>query len=203
MEKIIFVIAIVVISMIHSWLQKRKGEDETDPAPWPGPLPRRPGAPPVNRPGAPSSKPTNWEDELRRLLQGEDPEDSKPPVIVQPPPLIAPAPMPATVPSGSRLRSRPAPGADTGGDLDVGLPIRMPTLERSAQAFLRASNLEKRVAEHMRGVDAQVAAHVITEVKRRKSPDIQNAVALVRNPQSQRIAILAGVILGPPKALEN
>lgn len=30
MEKLIFLIAIVVISMLHSWWQKRKGEGDAD-----------------------------------------------------------------------------------------------------------------------------------------------------------------------------
>ena len=34
MEKIIFLIAIVVISMIHSWWKKRNGQSDEDAAPW-------------------------------------------------------------------------------------------------------------------------------------------------------------------------
>lgn len=203
MEKILFVVALVVISMIHSWLQKRKGEPEEDSSPWPGTPPRRPNAPPMSRPAPPVSPAGSWEDELRRLLQGDEPADSRPPVVSQPPPLAVPPPMPRPVPPRSRATPSPEPVTDTGGDSDVGLPVQMPTLERSAQAFLRASNLETRVAEHMRGVDAKVTSHVVAEIKRQKSPDIRNAVAMVRNPQSQRTAILTGVILGPPKALES
>lgn len=87
--------------------------------------------------------------------------------------------------------------------METGLPVQMPTLEQSAQAFLRASNLESRVADHMRGIDARVTSHVVAEVRREKSPAVREALALVRNRQSQRAAIIAGVILGPPKALES
>lgn len=204
MEKIIFVIAIVVISMIHSWLQKRKGEPEDDPSPWPTARPRRAAPPPINQPSSPQAPPKaeSWEDELRRLLQGDEPAQPPPPVVVQIPP-----PAPPPLPARESRRSRPAPvvvpQVETSGEMEVGLPVQMPTLEQSAQAYLRASNLEARVAEHMRNVDARVTSHVVAEVKREKSPAIREALALVRNRQSQRAAVIAGIVLGPPKALES
>ncbi len=199
MEKLIFVIAVVVISMIHSWLQKRKGEPEEDSAPWPASRPRRPVPPPANRP-APGME--TWEDELRRLLQGGEPRQDRPPVVVQVPPTVPP-PLPRTAARRPRIAPVPAAKAEVEGEMETGLPVQMPTLEQSAQAFLRASNLESRVADHMRGIDARVTSHVVAEVRREKSPAVREALALVRNRQSQRAAIIAGVILGPPKALES
>ena len=88
-------------------------------------------------------------------------------------------------------------------DMETGLPVRMPTLEKSAQAFLRASQLESKVAEHMQRVGEQVTTHKKIEVRRGVSPEIRQAIGLVRNRQSQRAAIIAGIVLGPPKAMEG
>lgn len=199
MEKLIFVIAIVVISMIHSWLQKRKEQPEEESSPWPKPQPRHPNAPPpLNRPPQPAPKAGNWEEELRRLLQGGEPARPRPPVVI-----AAPPPLPRTPSARPRVVPAPVVTVEPDGDMDTGLPVRMPTLEKSAQAFLRASSLEARVAEHMRGVDARVTSHAAPEIKRTKAPEVREALALVRGRQSQRAAIIASVILGPPKALEG
>ena len=201
MEKALIILAIVVISMIHSWWKKRNGEGDEDAAPWPTAPPRRPpGAPPQNRPAsAPPSQAANWEEELRRLLQGEEPGRSAPPVVVQ----QAPPPLPRAIAPRPQVAPRMEPVMDLGGEMETGLPVQMPSLEHSAKAFLRASQLEQRVSDHMHGVDVRVTEHKIIEIKKQTSPEIRQAVALVRNRQSQRAAIIAGIILGPPKAMEG
>jgi hypothetical protein len=78
----------------------------------------------------------------------------------------------------------------------------MPTLEHSAQAFLRASNIESKVAEHMQRAGQQVASHKKLEIKRDVAPEIRQAIGLLRNRQSQRAVVIAGIVLGPPKAME-
>lgn len=157
----------------------------------PPPL-RRPGNPSTGRPAPAPSPAASWEEELRRLLQGEQqPRRTPPPVVIQVPP-----PLPPPV-------RRPAPVPQSDPDMDRGLSVRMPTLEHSAQAFLRASNLESKVAEHMQRVGQQVASHKKLELKKEVAPAIRQALSLVRNRQSQRAAIIAGIVLGPPKALEG
>ncbi len=203
MEKLIFLVAVVVISMLHSWWQKRKGEGEPESPAWPVPNPRRPSVPPRQSPQTRPPQPpaASWEDELRRLLQGEEPSrPAAPPVVVQSAP---PPPLPRAVAPRPRVVSKPEPTVDLGGEMESSLPVHMPTLEHSAQAFLRASQLESKVAAHMNRVDQQVTMHTGLEVKRQTSPAVQEALGLVRNRQSQRAAILAGIILGPPKAMEG
>jgi hypothetical protein len=198
-DQLIFLLVVVVLSMLHSWWKKRKGEPETETEsePWPGQKPNRPPkSPPAGRPGPPPSKAASWEEELRRLLQGEEPaRPAPPPVVVQLPP-----PLP-------RAASRPAPRPiiveQSDPDMDKGLPVKMPTLEHSAQAFLRASQLESKVASHMDRVGHQVTAHPKLETRKEVAPTIRQAIGLVRQRQSQRAAILAGIILGPPKAMET
>src|SRR5882762_1809663 len=91
-NQLIFLLVFVVISMLHSWWKKKKGEPETntESESWPGQKPGRPPAGrPAGRPAPPPSKAANWEEALRRLLQGEEPaRPTPPPVVVQvPPPL--------------------------------------------------------------------------------------------------------------------
>lgn len=194
MEQILFLIAVGVLSMLHSWWTKRnEKEPEQEDAPAPG-QPQRPA------PKRPS--PASWEEELRRLLEGDDekPPSRPPPVVVPAPRPSAPPPLPST--SRPRVQTRP-PVVESAGESDVGLPVQMPSLEQSAQSFLRASQLEQRVAEHMRGVDARVSNPVVPAPVRRQSEAAKRAISLLRDRQSQRAAIVAGVILGPPKALEG
>ncbi len=201
MEKVIFLIAIVVISMIHSWWKKRNGQSDEDAAPWPTAPPRRPPTvPPQNRPAsAPQSKAANWEDELRRLLQGEESARPVPPPVVQqsPPALpraIIPQPKPAPL---------PATVSQSDPDMDTGWNRQAPSLLQTAQAFLHGSIPEKEVARHMQQAHPHVATHQTLSLKKQESPEVRQAVALVRNRQSQRAAIIAGIILGPPKAMEG
>ena len=196
MEKVILILAIVVISIIHSWWKKRNGQGDEDATPWPTAPPRRPPAvPPQNRPiNAPQPMAANWEEELRRLLQGEEPaRPAPPPVVVQAPPSIPRVASPPT--------PRPVIVAQSDPDMDKGLAV--PSLEQSAQAFLRASQIEAKVAAHMQRVDQQVATHPKLNFKKDAPPEIRQAVALVRGRQSQRAAIIAGIILGPPKSMEG
>jgi hypothetical protein len=204
MEKLIFIAVVVVLSLLHAWWKKRQeaGEDESNP--WPGYPPRhKPTAPSAPRPAPPPSPAASWEEELRRLLQGEEPARPAPPPVVVQQPRSAPPPLPR----GAATRPAPAPHPifveQVDPDMEKGLPVKMPSLEQSAQAYLHASQLESRVAAHMQRVDQQVTTHQKLESKKEISPAIRQAVALVRQRQSQRAAILAGIILGPPKAVEG
>lgn len=198
MEKLIFVAVIAVLSILHSWWKKRQeaAESQAEEVQSDRP-PRTPGGR-VQTP-RPSTA-SNWEEELRRLLQGEEVQRPVPrPVILSPSPM---APPPLPVPSVRRPAPEPVFASQSDPDMDIGLPVRMPTMADSAQAFLRASNIEAKVAAHMQRADQQVASHPKFVLKREASPEVRQAVSLVRNRQSQRAVILAGIILGPPKAME-
>jgi len=108
--------------------------------------------------------------------------------------VIAPPPKPV---------QRPPPLSQRDPDMEKGLPVQMPSLAQSAQAYLRASRLESRVATHMKGVEEQVTTHKKLVVRKQAPADIRQAIGLVRQRQSQRAAIIASVVLGPPKALEG
>ena len=207
MEKLILIIAIVIISLLHIWWKKRNGEGDEDAAPWSGQPQRRPPvAPPASRPSGPSpTKASNWEDELRRLLQGEDPaRPVPPPIVVQ----QAPPPLPGAIPPRPAAQRpapmpRPEPVAQVDSDMGSGWSAQRPSMVESAQAFLHGSMAESQLAGHIQREHSEVAIRPIFELKKKASPEIRQAVALVRNRQSQRVAIIAGIILGPSKAMEG
>jgi hypothetical protein len=79
----------------------------------------------------------------------------------------------------------------------------MPTLTESAQAWQRAENLDDRVIERLRRASEQVVTNRTLLARRKGAPEIKQALKLLRDRPSQRAAIIASVVLGPPKALES
>jgi len=223
MNSLIFIAIVIGFVVLHSWWNARKQAEEQRSGrqePSPGPDSRSPsqrtGSPPPARP----SPAANWEEELRRLLEGDSPAPPPSPgPRTVPPPVTVPPPLPARrVPAPVRPRPLAASPAPTRAptsmpplapvpvidrDMETGLPVKMPSLQESAKAYVRASQLETRVAEHMRQVDRQVTTHAKLDRVRSVSPEIKQALGLLRTRSSQRAAILAGVVLGPPRALEE
>jgi len=207
MTKLIFIAIFVILSLLHSWWKKRQEEQENDPAdrsgqprPQPGPrsAPGQPAPPPA------MASPRNWEEELSRLLRGESaapPAAPAPPRRPPPVPVPAPAARASVRPSPRRPVRAPQPTTGSGSDpdMDKGLPVHLPGLTQSAQAYLRASQLEFKVADRMRRVEQQVAAHKTVAVTRQVRPEIDQALRLLRDRQSQRAAFVAGVVFGPPR----
>jgi hypothetical protein len=75
-------------------------------------------------------------------------------------------------------------------------------LRQSKEAYERASQLDKNVAEHIDRVPGQ---HVLaTRVMRRAiSPEVTQAVSMFKSGQTARQAVMASLVLGPPRALEE
>jgi len=209
MEKLIFLVVIVIITALHHWWKNRNGPpaDEED-QPWPA-APRRqaPPPPPGSNPAPARPQATNWEEELRRLLEGDAPRRPVPPVVMAPAPPPLPAPprpqpkrQPAAPPPFLARSSIPVP--DEGHEEEAGLPVKMPTLAQSAQAYLSARTLDARMAARLKQVSQNVQTHPKFTMQRQPMPAIRQGVALLRDRQSQRAAIIASIVLGPPKALE-
>ena len=85
------------------------------------------------------------------------------------------------------------------------VPAPSPHLAAAQDAYTQASHLHERVAERMEDVDERVKDHSVGWGAREDltSQDIADAVAMVRRPDTARQAIIASVILAPPKALEG
>ena len=197
--KTLFVIVAIIASFVWSAYQKRRAEEESSEPLLP---PKPKGSGPPSRPGpqrpAQQSRPTeprSWEEELRRVLQGESPT-APPPVVIVREPAPAPPPLP-------RARPAPAPRIAEANPMDVGLPVAMPSLTQSAAAHHRATHLDEAVAERMRKVGERLATHKVALGQKTSAVEIRRALALLKDRHSQRAAIIASLILGPPKALEN
>ncbi len=213
------VVAIAIGSAIYNWLQKRN-EAAKDQDSQPSPDPRQRKQPLTGKqPVAPrQTKPASWEEELRRLLEGEPPAEPAPPIIIYEQRPAAPAPPP--------LRNAPPVVEE-----QSPAPVRpLATLKESSSAYERAEQIDKQVEAQLGrigsmaeattalqkagGLDVAVAdrlskvtGHLVPEaaVVHRKvcPPEVEQVVALFRNPRSARQAVLASFILGPPKAFDE
>ncbi len=212
-------LAVVVISAISSWLQSRnKKEGQSEP--WGGEddeayRQRRTGgsSPPTPNP----NQPLNWEEELKRLLEGTV---SAPPPV-PPPPVHRRVPPPPPVPARVSRESLPTedehqPARESAATpwQDVSLdslpePTKpLATLEHSTQAYQRAAQLHEAVAARMQRVDEQTEKHgkplsAPVPTRRVTNPDARAVVSLLRRPATARQALLASFVLAPPKALES
>jgi hypothetical protein len=196
METLITIAIFVVVAIISSWLKKKQEpEDESWPGQPPPPLPGR-----ADRSGErppPRTKAASWEEELRKLLEGEEPAHPPPPPVIVydvPKPVRPPPPRPAA--------PRPAPVIERD-EQDIGLPVHLPPLTQSVQAYQRASQLDVQVAERLRQIEQQVTRHTIAPKAEWVSAEILRAKSMLRSRDSLRSAIVATVILGPPKAFEG
>jgi hypothetical protein len=181
--------------------------------------------PPANRPDPsrprPQPGPTSWENELRRLLdnQGQAPPASAPPparpIPTRPPPIVVPqAPRVITVsparpvivldspPPAAPVRVRPVivPPSLPPGVLTSGQPLA--TLSEAQLAYARASQLDKAAAARIERVPGQ-EVQLTTVVRKSTSPEVTQVLSLFKNPQAARQAVIAAIILGPPRAFEE
>jgi hypothetical protein len=177
-----------VIAILSAVLKKKeKDEEETFELP-PELKPRRDQNEPPKR---------SWEEELRKLL-----EDRLPPTpVVRPtPPIHRPFAPPVIEPTWAEPQS------------ETHLPAEPPPMEPAFAGpagfcppdarFSDAAHLQERVALHM----ADVTQHRVgsTSVQRVKvSPEILEVSEMVRSRRGARAAIIASIILGPPRALEG
>lgn len=215
------VLAIVIISALTSWYQKRNKKDGQA-EPWGGEddetYRQRTGgsAPPAPNP----NQPLNWEEELKRLLEGKPPLDGTAGTPPPPPPVIrreVPPPLPRTVSRESEgideesiaSRESSSPWQDTSYDSLPEPTKPLANLEHHTHAYQRASQLHETVAAHLRRVDEQTEKHgkplAAPRLLRRDtgSADARAVVALLRRPSTARQALLASFVLAPPKALES
>jgi hypothetical protein len=231
-EGLLFILVLAAITGLSNWLQQRRKDKE---AGWPPE--RRPLAPP--RPGSPESRPGpppvtapppprpafNWEEELRRLLEGEP---SAPPTVeAAPPPTPSPTPPPPVRPTPVPAAPAEAPPPRPARPLAKPLapprsPVRFPeeaealdeapapsfqlaAMEQSAAAHKRASRLDIQTTARLQAVAARTAEPVPAQPAARlrgRSAEAAQVVGQLRHPRSARQVVLASVILGPPKALE-
>jgi hypothetical protein len=229
-ETLITLLIFVGLSVLSSWLKNRNAEKEADDLPPPPRIPRR-GQP--DRPAQPAreQKPVSWEEELRRLLEGESPAAPPPqPILVErrapePPPLP-----PITQTPLIRTANRRSVVAEEESAEGGGRAVNMPTLSQAASSqayasqvddraaerlrqggafaaanasFARASQLHELTAARMRHVSEQTPAMMAVTTRVSRTSEGVRVSAMLRNPESVRTAIVASIILGQPKAIES
>ena len=84
--------------------------------------------------------------------------------------------------------------------------VHLPTLKDSATANQRASHLQARRIEGLKHVEEITERHLASVPRAHRatvSPDAARTIALIRNRNTVRQAIVAAMIFGTPKGLEN
>ncbi|HEY0550691.1 MAG TPA: hypothetical protein VGF13_13890 [Verrucomicrobiae bacterium] len=196
-SSLIWLAVFIVIAVVSSFFKKKsESEDEWE---LPSELkPRRDELPPLQRPVA-----SRWEEELRRTLQQH-------PAPAAPPPIVQQLPPREVRPVYRHVHEDPA--AEEEPHIQVALPVPqpftehifqpLPGLTESTQRYAQASTLEERVQKHMQSVSGQRVG--TTSVHHTElPPEVRALVDSFRNPRGVRSAILASIILGPPRAFDS
>ncbi len=217
MEKLITFLVVLVVAAISTWLQKKNQEKQERENPRP-PTPARPvGTPRPLKPRPTPQRPTSWEDELRRLLGDESatPPPLKPVPPVRPTPVIIQSPRPAPVPRPIKVvpapvisQTAPAPQpaptlANLTGAAQVEQSVRdLGAMQESKRAYARASRLDTVMANRIATTPGK-PVETTSVVYRAASPEVTQVLSLFKNARGARQAVIASIILGPPKSLEG
>lgn len=166
--------------------------------------------PPVHEP-APIGR-DSWEDQLRRLLDGEPLEEpvSRPVAPPVSPPVLPPSSSPPTParlqptfdeePVPLESREIPASSDDWAGMGGARLNTAA-KLAGAAAAYREASNLRTIIENRLRAARAR-SEEKASLARQGRRPKAAPALELFRKPDTVRTAIIASTILQPPKALE-
>jgi hypothetical protein len=194
---------------LFNWIRKRGQPDE-----WGDEMDRE--TPPDSPLDRPRPEKPDWEEELRRLLEGEEappktppraPPPIPPPVVVvnrpTPPPVRQqPAPPPLPFPSPRSQPSEWAPEPPEQREIpEAAVPVQ--SLQEAARAFLRGNQLESKVAAQMHDVGRHAQLRSVTAVPQQTAAEVKRARRWLDDRESLRAAVIASVILGPPKSLED
>jgi hypothetical protein len=200
MEGLLVILMLALLSAVSNWLKRRAQPEE--PEVWPdesGPGDRPPAysgsdAPEeFERPVRPK-----WEEELRRLLEGEPPPRRQEPRTVVPPP---PPLRPVIVTTPHPAMAAPPPivtAATKSGTIH--------TIGETALALGRTRELQRRAAEELRRARGQIGGRPFQlpgAQRVARSAELQQARSWFRDPQAARQAVIASIILGAPRAMES
>jgi hypothetical protein len=183
-NNVIGIIVAIIVTIIASLVKKKQPDEE-----WELPpelKPRRDQPPQSPQP----PKVSRWEEELRRVLQ-EQPA---------PPPIVRPAVPPPLIHQMEEYQ----PSPDEGFSEEPVVPRRA-ALTEAAESHAHAATLLQRTQEQLHQLHSSThrAARPATVHHVEVAPEIRALVNSLRQPQTARAAILASVILGPPRAFET
>jgi type IV secretory pathway VirB10-like protein len=206
MDSLITVIFFIIVAILSAVLKKKQSNEREEDS-WSGesssPSDRRTAQPPKRQ---------SWEDELKRLLEGNVGRESAPP----PPPLPTsssppPPPPPVRTPQPSTL-TRPgwARGVEARKEeaLEKARKLRekrnevADRLRKSMEHLRHASRLDDRAIRSIRKAADRIHTRVEEKQVQETPGEIKDALAWMKSPASLRSAMVAAIILGPPKSKE-
>jgi len=91
-------------------------------------------------------------------------------------------------------------------EVEKRVEVQLPPLKESVTAYQRASHLQDQVIERLKHVEQMTERHlasVPTAHRPTVSSDAVRTITLIRNPNTVRQAVIATLIFGAPKGLEN
>ena len=206
MDSLITFIVLLIASAVGTWLKKRAQQNSESEMTHNGPD----RVPPVNRTGQPPTaiphpkpRPVRWEEELRRLLEGESPlglPPMRPPLVQVPEPQqttpSVPAPPPAApIPTYDPMSSLPVP------EFTKITNRELAPMQESSQAYEKAAQLDEFATERIQKAAPEAAVPATVTTHQRASHEAGEVVALFKNARTARQAIIASIILQPPKSL--
>lgn len=229
-ESLLVFLAIILLSALSNWIKQRQERKQEELAEREAELPGRP-LPPAAEPVEDRPRQTrDWEEELRRLFEGDREEKAPPPlprpvsrpVVIETvetpqarPPIVVNSPrVPSPQPAPTSAKGLPAevrrtpvltePRTSTASPVAKS-PVA--SLSGASKAYERASHLREFATSRLRAAVRQTEhARPSSQVRVPRevaTPEVAALLSLLRHPYSARQAILAGVVLGPPKALED
>jgi hypothetical protein len=176
LEPILAILVAVGWFIVKALLDRRRDADEWTEMELPRPTRPAPSPPPP---------PIH-----RTLPQGPRPANVPPPTKPQAPRPPQPPPV---------IRRQPVLVTEEEGPLRPDLA----TLKDSQESYARALHLQETIASRLSAIDQQTSAPKATQPHVHfRSPAASNVVRAFRNPNTIRQAILAQLVLNPPKALE-
>ena len=221
-DPILTILVIIALSALSSWIKRKSAPAELDESEAPPVTPRPPRqTPPVRHvfpnPSSPapaprpSGSPSNdWEKEIRRLFEMEEPvappprKVPVPTVTVPTPPKRGPAPVIAR--SSQDYKSQTTfTSAEGNKDPDEGPQNRPSHHFESDAPQSRASQLSERVAQRMHDVDRRTTTHTpsVGAESRTRYHAATPGSAWLRDREKIREAFIASLIFAPPKSLEK
>ncbi len=179
------IVIAVIVAIVASFLKRRQENEEWELPPELKPKREQPQAPPAAA--------RSWEEELRRVLE----ERPAPPPIMR----HEPSPPPPPLPEPEEYET----------PIEAVLPTRRPHIEPVFDSYAGvtgpthhvsdAAAIERRVQERFHHATThRVAAASVHHAE--LAPEIREVLTSVHTFKGARAAILASVILGPPRAFE-
>ncbi len=215
LDGLLFFVAIALFSALSNWLKKRQQQpaDEAD---------KHPAGHPQAAPATEPPPARSWEEELRRLLEGdlsghETPPTQPPPVIHRETVVVVPTTTPAATPTwGEREKELvpplalprethfPKAGELTARNQEQGPDFELARMEESASAYQRGQAVQEATAARLQQIAALTASARPDQPRgRQASLAARDLITRLHHPATARQAVLAAVVLGPPRGLET